>query len=49
MIGKRFCSMGHPATVRRECRVIDDPTKGILWHHSSFNLVEPRSFAPAAA
>jgi hypothetical protein len=49
MTEKRFCSVRHPATVRGERRFIKERMKGILWRHSSFNLVEPRSFAPAAA
>jgi hypothetical protein len=48
MTGKRVCSVRHPATVRRERRFIEEQMKGILWRHSSFNLVEPRSFAPGA-
>jgi hypothetical protein len=44
-----LCSMRHPATVRGERRFIEDRTKGVLWHHSSVNLVEPRAVAPAAA
>jgi hypothetical protein len=49
MTGKRFCSARHPAPVRGERRFIEERMKGILWRHSSFNLVEPRSFAPGAA
>jgi hypothetical protein len=47
MTGKRVCFMSHPATVRGERRFIKERMKGVLWHHSSFNLVEPRPFAPA--
>jgi hypothetical protein len=49
MTGKRVCSSGHPATVRGERRFIEERMKGILWRHSSFNLVELRTIAPAAA
>jgi hypothetical protein len=49
MTGKRFCSARHPAPVRRERRFMHKPMKGILWRHSSFNLVEPRPVAPSAA
>jgi hypothetical protein len=49
MTGKRFCSECHPAPLRRERRFIEERMKGILWRHSSFNLVRPRSFAPGAA
>jgi len=49
MIGKRVCSTSHPATVRGERRFIEERMKGVLWRHSSFNLVEPRPFAPSAA
>jgi len=49
MTGKRFCSARHPAPLRRERRFTEELMKGILWRHSSFNLVEPRSFAPGAA
>jgi hypothetical protein len=49
MTGKRVCLRGHPALLRRECRFIGILTKGVLWRHSSFNLVEPRPFAPSAA
>ncbi len=48
MTGKRVCSMRHPATVRLERRFSRKRMKGISWHHSSFNLVEPRSFALSA-
>jgi hypothetical protein len=44
-----LCSTRHPATVRGERRLIDEWTKGVLWRHSSVNLVEPRAVAPAAA
>src|SRR5438270_9083104 len=48
---KRLCSMGHPAIVRgeRAGRAVMERTLGVLWHHSSVNLVEPRSIALAAA
>ena len=49
MTGKRFCSVRHPAPVRRERGLIEEWMKGILWRHSSFNLVEPRPGAPSAA
>jgi hypothetical protein len=49
MTGKRFCSARHPAPLRGERRFIKVRMKGILWRHSSFNLVEPRSVAPSAA
>jgi hypothetical protein len=51
MSGKRLCSMGHPATVggERASRTLAERTMGVLWRHSSFNLVEPRSIALAAA
>jgi hypothetical protein len=49
MTGKRICSIRHPAPLRRESRFIEMRMKGILWRHSSFNLVEPRSFAPGSA
>jgi hypothetical protein len=49
MTGKRVCSGRHPAPLRRERRFTEERMKGILWRHSSFNLVEPRSFAPSAA
>jgi hypothetical protein len=48
MLEKRLCSMHHPATVCRERRLIEERTKGVLWLHSSVNLVEPRPVAPAA-
>jgi hypothetical protein len=46
---KRLCSMGHPATVggERAGRTFGERTMGVLWIHSSFNLVEPRSIALA--
>jgi hypothetical protein len=49
MNGKRLCSMGHPATVRgeRAGRFFSKRTMGVLWRHSSVNLVRPRSFALA--
>jgi hypothetical protein len=41
MNGKRLCSIGHPATVRgeRACRTFKERTMGVLWRHSSVNLV----------
>src|SRR6185369_16125499 len=46
---KWLCSMDHPAALCREraCRTFRERTMGVLWHHSSVNLVEPRSIAPA--
>src|SRR6476646_3537120 len=51
MSGKRLCSVSHPANLGRERagRFSWERTMGVLWHHSSVNLVEPRSIAPAAA
>jgi hypothetical protein len=51
MNGKRLCSMGHPANLRgeRARRFLSERTMGVLWGHSSVNLVEPRSIALAAA
>jgi len=46
---KRVCSPRHPAPLRRERRLIVERAKGVLWRHSSFNLVEPRCVAPSAA
>jgi hypothetical protein len=48
---KCLCSMGHPAASRggRTRRFLAERTMGVLWHHSSVNLVEPRSIALAAA
>jgi len=48
---KRLCSMDHPTTVcgERARRFFAERTMGVLWRHSSVNLVEPRSIAPAAA
>src|SRR3982751_78990 len=48
---KRLCSMRHPAALRgeRAGRFLAERTMGVLWHHSSVNLVEPRSIALAAA
>jgi hypothetical protein len=42
--------MGHPATVRgeRAGRFFGKRTMGVLWRHSSVNLVESRSIALAA-
>jgi hypothetical protein len=41
MNGKRFCSMDHPAVVRgeRAGRTFGERTMGVLWRHSSVNLV----------
>jgi hypothetical protein len=49
MTGKRVCSGRHFAPVREERRFIEQRMNGVLWRHSSFNLVEPRPFAPSAA
>jgi hypothetical protein len=49
MTEKRVCSTSHPAPVRGDRRFIEERMKGVLWRHSSINLVEPRPFAPAAA
>jgi len=49
MTGKRVCSLCHPAAVRRGRRFTEVRMKGVLWRHSSFNLVEPRCVAPSAA
>jgi hypothetical protein len=49
MTEKRVCSARHPAPLRRERRLTEERTKGVLWRHSSFNLVEPRRVAPEAA
>jgi len=49
MTEKRVCSRSHPTIVRRERRFTEERMKGGLWRHSSFNLVEPRPFAPSAA
>jgi hypothetical protein len=40
---KRFCSNVHLAPLRekRIGRIIFERTKGVLWRHSSVNLVEP--------
>ena len=48
---KRLCSMGHPAAVHRERvrRFFKWQTNGVLWRHSSVNLVDPQSIALAAA
>jgi len=48
---KRLCSMDHPAAVRgeRAGRTFGERAMGVLWHHSSVNIVEPRSIALAAA
>jgi hypothetical protein len=50
MNGKRLCSIGHPAALREERagRFFGKRTMGVLWHHSSVNLVESRSIALAA-
>jgi len=43
MNGKRLCSMGHPAFCgERARRAWKERTMGVLWHHSSVNLVKPR-------
>jgi hypothetical protein len=44
MSGKRLCSMSHPAHPGGEHarRFPWERTMGVLWHHSSVNLVEPR-------
>jgi hypothetical protein len=44
MNGKRFCSMDHPAAIcgERAGRTFRERTMGVLWRHSSVNLVEPR-------
>jgi hypothetical protein len=51
MNGKRLCSINHPARIRgeRARRFLSERTMGVLWRHSSVNLVEPRSIALAAA
>jgi hypothetical protein len=43
--------MGHSAMLRgeRAGRFLSERTMGVLWRHSSVNLVEPRSIALAAA
>jgi len=43
--------MNHPTNIRgeRACRFLSERAMGVLWRHSSVNLVEPRSIAPAAA
>jgi hypothetical protein len=48
---KRLCSMVHPAASRgeRAGRFLRERTMGVLWCHSSVNLVEPQSIALAAA
>jgi hypothetical protein len=48
--GKRLCSIGHPAALREERagRFLGKRTMGVLWRHSSVNLVESRSIALAA-
>jgi hypothetical protein len=50
MSEKRLCSMGHPAAVcgERAGRTLKERARGVLWRHSSVNLVEPRSIALAA-
>ena len=50
MSGKRLCSMIHPATLREEraSRFLSERAMGVLWRHSSVNLVESRSIALAA-
>jgi hypothetical protein len=49
MSGKRLCSVGHPAQFRgeRAGRFLNKRTMGVLWRHSSVNLVKPRSIALA--
>jgi len=44
MNGKRLCSTSHPATVRgeRARRLFQERGDGVLWHHSSVNLVKSR-------
>jgi hypothetical protein len=51
MNGKRLCSMNHPASScgERARRTFRERTMGVLWRHSSFNLVKRRSIALAAA
>jgi hypothetical protein len=41
---KRLCSVDHPAASygERARRFLAERTMGVLWHHSSVNLVEPR-------
>jgi hypothetical protein len=48
MSGKRLCSMDHPAVCGEHARrFLGERAMGGLWHHSSFNLVLPRSIALA--
>ena len=49
MNGKRLCPMNHPTNIRgeRACRFLSERAMGVLWRHSSVNLVEPRSIALA--
>jgi len=49
MNGKRLCSMNHPAAWHgeRALRFFAERTLGVLWRHSSVNLVRPRSIARA--
>jgi len=51
MNGKRVCSMDHPASLggERAGRTIWERTMGVLWRHSSVNLVKPPAIARAAA
>src|SRR5690349_613937 len=51
MSGKRLCSMIQPAHLggKNARRFPWERTMGVLWHHSSVNLVVPRSIALAAA
>jgi hypothetical protein len=44
MNGKRLCSMGHsvPQRGERARRTFMERTMGVLWLHSSVNLVEPQ-------
>jgi hypothetical protein len=46
---KRLCSMDHPASWsgERASRFFAERSVGVLWHHSSVNLVGPRSIALA--
>jgi hypothetical protein len=48
---KCFCSMDHSAASsgERAGRTSWERAMGVLWRHSSFNLVEPQSIALAAA
>src|SRR4051794_6661777 len=48
---KCLCCTGHPASFREEHarRPHRERSLGVLWHHASVNLVQPRTFALAAA